>query len=243
MNSLINDNIYKLYDILILLKINNIFKTLKDISNNINKFKTEYKIFNIYKFINILNYDLKSLIINNYYNTYYLEKIKNVKNMKLLNNLQIKTFNNQYFFKNKISITNTNYNILLNNINNIINISKYKFIITNNDTTNIIGIKCIDDKITLFQFNYFGKILYKFLINDIKIILNDQEKLQLFTATTINTVPTIYTVYLARNHIIKNIKFDNHNDYLKEIIKYVRFYGYNIVISRQNNRFVMNLIN
>ena len=243
MNLLINDNIYKIYNIKISVKIYNILKLLEEISQHFNKFENKYKIINIYKYINILNNDLKYLIINDVFNLYYLEKIKNVKNMKLLNNLQIKTFNNQYFFKNKIHISNLNYNILFNNINNIINISKYKFIITNNDINNIIGIKCIDDNITLFQFNFFGKILYKYLNNDIKIILNDQEKIQLFTATTINTVPTVYTVYLARNHIIKNINFKNHDEYLKEIIKYVRYYGYNIIISRQNNRFVMNLIN
>ena len=233
-------NIYKLYNIENVLKINVIKNLLKSIILDITKIKNESKFLRLSSLINNSSDDIRySIIQKEYQLKNNLKIIQNQKNNKFLNNLYLKTYAFDYYFKEKINFSSPLYLRILQNINNQ---SRYIFIL---DPFNQlpIGIRLnIEDETTLYQFNYFAKKLEKCINNKLEIMLQEHEITALFFNTSFYTFPTVYLVYEARNYILSKNNKLKQEDYIKEMIKYVNKKGFVVNIYRQNNQYVMGLV-
>ena len=231
--------IYKLYNIesfyhFQTIKIN--LKLIKEILENIKDKVLSIKYINILEVDTIL--DIKEYITTSLVKDYNISKIKNQKNNKYLNNVEIETLNYEYLFKSNINYLSTLYLRIIENINNNFH---YVFILdpVNN---NPIGIrKNTQQEVTLFQFQFFANKLENCINNKLKIMLHEHEKIGLFINTNYITFPVVYFVYEARNHILQNIKNVSHSRYASEMTNYVKKRGYEVNVYQQNNQFIMGI--
>lgn len=235
-------DVFKLYDIKSLININKIKKNIKNIVNDISKINKTSHVHKIYHILDHHVQDIREYIVNTSSRIYNLQKIKEQKLMKNLVNTQINLFTTEYYFKKKIDTSSKLYGIIINDMANVAVSSKYIFIITEKDTVPI-GIKYIDKEttITLHQLNFFGKRLEQFLTDEPPMLLYDHERTTLFTTTSLFTFPTIFTVYEARNYIMREKNNLSHPNYLQEIVNYVTKKGYIVTIHRHNNTYTMSL--
>ena len=235
-------DIFKLYNIKCLINISKIKTNIKAIVKDIQIINKTSRVYKIYHILDHQLQDIREHVVHTSSRVYNIQKIKEQKLMKNLVNTQINLFTTEYYFKKKIDTSSKLYGIIINDMANIAVSSKYVFIITEKNTVPI-GIKYIDKEttITLHQLNYFGKRLEQFLTDEPPLLLYDHERLTLFTTTSLFTFPTIFTVYEARNHIIKEKHNLSHTDYLKEIVNYVTKKGYFVTIHRHNNTYTMSL--
>lgn len=235
--------IYKLYNIenfYYCQKIKLNLQLIKDLLDNIkNKLKS-------IKYINILEIDIISdiqhYIINKTLIDYNINKIKTQKNIKYLNNVEIENLNTEYFFKTSINYQSILYLRIIENISN-----DFHFIfILDPINNNPIGIRknnnSNSNNVTLFQFQFFAKKLEQCINNKLKIMLHEHEKIGLFINTTLVTFPIVFFVYEARNHILSNIKNISNDKYAIEMTNYVKKKGYQVNVFRQNNQFIMGII-
>ena len=232
--------IYKLYNIeafYYLQKLKNNLKLIKEILEN-----TKHKVKSI-KYIVTLEddiiIDVKDYIIERMLDDYNIGKITNQKNYRYLNNIEIESLSIEYIFKKPIDYLSTLYVRILDNINNNFH---FVFILDPVDNKPI-GIRKTNSMIaTLFQFQFFARKLEDCINNRLKIMLNDHEKITLFINTNYATFPVIYFVYEARNYILHNVKNMTNDKYASEMTNYVKKKGYEVNVYRQNNQFVMGIV-
>lgn len=232
--------IYKLYNIESFYHLQTIKLNLKVIKEKLENIKD--KSLGI-KYINILETDvisdIKDHITISVVNDYNISKIENQKNNKYLNNIEIETLNYEYLFKNNINYLSALYLRIVENINNNFH---YIFILDPVNNTPIGIRKNTSQNVTLFQFQFFAKKLENCINNKLTIMLNEHEKVGLFINTNYITFPVVYFVYEARNHILQNVKNVSHDGYATEMTNYVKKKGYQVNVYRQNNQFVMGIV-
>lgn len=232
--------IYKLYNIegfyhFQTIKTN--LKLIKEILENIKNKVLSIKYINVLETDTIL--DIKDYITSSLVKNYNISKIKNQKNNKYLNNVEIETLNYEYYFKNNINYLSALYLLIIETIN-----SNFHYIFILDPINNIpIGIrKNTTENVTLFQFQFFAKKLEDCINNKNKIMLHEHEKIGLFINTNYTTFPIVYFVYEARNYMLQNIKYLSNNKYADEVMNYVKKKGYVVNIYRQNNQFIMGVL-
>ena len=234
--------IYKLYNIESSYNLHKIKNNLKSISETLQNLKNNV---NSYKITSILENDLVSdtshYIIYKLLKNFNFNKINNQQNNKYINNIEIQTLTNEYYFKKTVNLNSMIYLKILETINNDFH---FVFILHPNDNIPIGIRKNNEYEGTLFQFQFFGKKLESCINNKLNITLQENEITGLFlnNNTDYATFPIIYFVYEARNYILTTITNISSDDYLKEMVKYVRYKGYVVNIHRQNNQFVMGLV-
>lgn len=234
--------IYKIYNLKTFYNVNNIKSNLKSILENFKNLKNKIKSYNVLSIIE--NYtvpDISEYIIYKLLKDYNFNKINTQQNLKYMNIIEINTLTTDYYFKKALNYNSIIYFKIIEVINN-----DFHFIFILDPITSIpIGIrKNNDSETTLFQFQFFGKKLENCINNKLNIILNIHEIHNLFLNDNTNyaTFPTIYFVYEARNHILTKLNNVSSENYLNEMVKYVRDKGYIVNIHRHNNQFVMGLV-
>jgi hypothetical protein len=232
--------IYKLYNIETFYHLQKLKNNLNAISQIMYDLKDKLE---SYKYIHILEndiiFDISQHIIHKLLKNYNFDKINNQQNNIFINLIEIQTLSYEYYFKNSINLKSPLYLKIIQVMNN-----NFHFLFILHPIDNIpIGIRKNNSiETTLFQFNFFGKKLENSINNKLPNLLQDQEKTDLYLNTNYNTFPTIYFVYEARYHILTNLTNISNDQYLEEIVKYVRNKGYVVNIHRQNNQFVMGLV-
>ena len=234
--------LYKIYNIETCYNLHKIKNNLKSISETLKTIK--HKV-NSYKIISILEDDMVSdttqHIIYKLLKNYNLNKINTQQNNKYMNNIEIQSLTTEYYFKKTFNFNSMIYLKIIEAINN-----DFHFVFILHPVDNIpIGIRKNNElETTLFQFQFFGRKLEDCINNKLNILLNENEITGLFLSsnTTYLTFPTIYFVYEARNHILTKLTNISSEDYLKEMVSYVRNKGYVVNIHRHNNQFVMGLV-
>jgi hypothetical protein len=191
------------------------------------------------------NEDIQYNIIKTYYNIINKEIREKQKRIKSQCLTEIDNRKEYYYFKKDIFINNKFYCDLLNFSYEYIHNSKYNFII---DGNYIIGIKNLDENkiTTLSQFIYFGKILEKFLTNQIKnFVIYPNEIVKIFRRTHLSSFRSLYLLYEARNDFFKkhNGQKVNYKYYIEFMINYMNKSGHsvNVVRNGQNNIVFLHL--
>jgi hypothetical protein len=234
--------IYKIYNIERCYNLNKIKNNLKTIVETLKNLKCKI---NTNKVLCILENDtiddISQYIIYKLLKDYNFNKINTHQNNKYIINIEIQTLKTEYYFKKKLNFNSIIYLRIIEVLNN-----DFHFLFILHPVDNIpIGIRKNNElETTLFQFQFFGRKLEDCINNKLNIMLNEHEIAALFLNANTNyiTFPTIYFVYEARNHILTKLTNISSDDYLKEMVKYVRHKGYVVNIHRQNNQFVMGLV-
>ena len=178
-------------------------------------------------------YDITYYIVKHAYRSYNLSKIRHQRLNKVVLNLQINAIFSEYRFKSIISNISSFHTVILNGSNT----NKYDLLYENGD---LIGVKLKNTlNVTLYQFMYFAKKLELFLTKEPSMLIHEHEKVSLFCSTSISVFPIIYTVYEARDVVIKSGL--EKSRFLDEIINYVNMKGFIIKLLRRENTFIMSI--
>ena len=176
--------------------------------------------------------DVRYYIVKHAYRLHNVETIRCQKLMKNILNSQIKVLSNEYRFSLKVNTSSSFYSIILSGTSS----NRYDLMYENGELS---GVKLKEANVTYYQFKYFARKMEMFLSNEPSIIIHGHERVSLFCSTSIIVFPILYTVYEARDTVIKS-GIDG-NLFLEEIVKYVNFRGFIIKLLRRNNAFVMSI--
>jgi hypothetical protein len=178
-------------------------------------------------------YDITYYIVKHAYRLYNLNKIREQRFNKVILNLQINAIGSEYRFKSSISTISSFHSAILNGSN----MNRYDLLYENGE---LAGVKLKEvSNITLYQFMYFAKRMELFLTKEPSILIHEHEKVSLFCSTSISVFPIIYTVYEARDVVIKSGL--EKSRFLDEIINYVNMKGFIIKLLRRDNAFIMSI--
>lgn len=214
---------------------------LEDIRNKLYSILNDFKILlrklKQYSIIDnscIQPYDILYYIVKQTYRLHNLEIIRCQKLNKHIVNLQLKILRYEYRFSCVVNTSSSSfYKIILDGTNS----NRYSLVY---EDGYLVGVKLKDNSnVTLFQFRYFAKKMEMFLTSEPGIVIHEHERISLFCSTSISVFPILYTVYEARDNVIRSGM--KGNEFLEHIIKYVTFRGFIISLLRRNNSFIMNI--